>query len=125
MLLTFLRGAASFVLVLAGAALTLFSIAVAYGWGHRPLSLGGTIIAILGLTLMFGGYRLVRDTDGALLAAVCLKLALGFGSTFLVFGLLALCLLGEDLSTPTGYFIAVGCLCSLGFVKFRAYTRDH
>ena len=74
---------------------------------------------------MFGGYRLVRDTDGALLAAVCLKLALGLGTTFLMVGLLALLRRGEDLSTPTGYFIAIGCLCGLGFVKFRAYTREH
>jgi hypothetical protein len=118
----FLRGAASFVLVFTGAALSLFSIAVAFGWDRGPISLGGTIIAILGLSLMFGGYWSIRTSEGAPLAAVCLKLALGFGSTFLLVGLLT-AFLGSDLSMPTGYFIVVGCLCIFGFVKFRAYTR--
>jgi hypothetical protein len=118
----FLRGGASFVLVFVGAALSLFSIAVAFGWDRGPLSLGGTIIAILGLSLMFGGYWLIRNTDGALLAAVCLKVALGLGSTLLVFGLLAV-IFGRGLYLPIGYFIALGFLCVFGFVKFRAYTK--
>jgi hypothetical protein len=123
-LLTFLRGASSFALVLVGAALSLFSVLAAFGWGHAPTSLASTVVAILGLTLMFGGYWLVRNTDGALLAAVCLKVALGLGSMLLVVGLLAVVISGDPLM-PTGYFIAVGCLCLLGFVKFRTYTKEH
>ncbi len=117
----FFRGAASFVLVLAGTALFLFSIAVAFGWDRGPFSLAGTIIAVLGLSLIFGAYWLNRNWEAAPLAAVCLKLALGFGSMFLVVGLLD-AFLPTDPSTPTGYFIVTGCLCVLGFVKFRAYT---
>jgi hypothetical protein len=58
---------------------------------------------------MFGGYWIIGDMDGALLAVVCLKLALGFGGTILVVGVLAVFLV-RDSSAPTGYFIAVGCL---------------
>jgi hypothetical protein len=121
--LPILRGATSFVLVLVGIALLPFSVVAAFGWGHKPTSFGGIVIAILALLIMFGGYWIIRDMDGALLAAVCLRVALGVGSTFLVVGL-PFVFLGNDLSTPTGYFIAVGCLCILGWVKFRAYTKD-
>jgi hypothetical protein len=72
---------------------------------------------------MFGGYWIIRDMDGALLAAGCLKVALGIGSTFVVIGLLAIFLAKDVPSIPKGYFIAVGCLCALVFVKFRAYMR--
>ena len=120
----FLRGAASFALIFAGAALFLFSIAVAFGWDRGSFSIIGTIIAILGLSLMFGGYWSSRNSDGAPLAALCLNLALGFGSTFLVFGLLA-AFFGRGLYLPIGYFIAIGSLCVLAFVKFRAYARYH
>jgi hypothetical protein len=109
--------------VLAGGALFLFSIVVALGW-HSPLSLGGAIIAFLGLAALFGGYWLVRNMDGGPLAAFCLKVVLGFGSTFLVVGLIAAFLPGPDVTTPTGYFLVVGCLCLVAFLKFRAYTRD-
>ena len=61
----FLRGVASFVLALAGGALFLLSVAVAFGWDRGPLSVGGTIIAISGLGLMLGAYWLVRSLDGA------------------------------------------------------------
>lgn len=121
MQLTVLRGATSFVLVIAGMALSLFSVAVAFGWDRGPMSFGGTIIALLGLALMFGGYWIIRDMDGALLAAVCLQLALGIGTTFAVVGSLVL---AKDPSAPIVYFITLGCICIFGFVKFRAYTRD-
>jgi hypothetical protein len=121
MLFAFLRGTLSVVLIIAGTALSLFSIAEAF---FGPISIMGTIIAILGLSLMFGGYWIIRNSDGAPLAALYLKLALGFGSTFLVYGLLA-AFFGRRLHLPIGYFIAVGFLCVLGFVKFRAYTKYH
>jgi hypothetical protein len=120
---SFFRGVASVLLVFVGGALSLFSIAVAFGWDYGPLSLAGTIIAILGLGLMFGGYWLIGNSDGAPVAAVCLKIALGFGSTFLIAGLLTVFARGEG-DAPAGYFFAVGCLCVGAFVKFRAYTRD-
>jgi hypothetical protein len=118
------RGAASFLLIFAGIAVFVFSIAVAFGWDHGPISFGGAVIAIIGLTLMFGGYWMIRDMDGALLAAAGLKVAFGIGSTFLVVGLIAAFLPGDEISVPTGYFIGVGCICIPAFVKFRAYTRD-
>jgi hypothetical protein len=131
MLFTFLRGTLSVVLIIAGTALSLLSIALAF---FVPIVITGTIMeilglsitvtimAILGLSLMFGGYWIIRNSDGAPLAALYLKLALGFGSTFLVYGLLA-AFFGRRLHLPIGYFIAVGFLCVLGFVKFRAYTK--
>lgn len=118
----FLRGAAAFVLMLSGTALSFLSIVAAFGWGHHPTSLGGTVIAILGLSLVFGGYWLIRDFDGAPLAAAFLQLALGLGSTLLVYGLLAVFLSGST-DFPMGYFIATGCLSVLGLVRFRAYRK--
>jgi len=121
--LPILRGAASFTLVLAGAAIFLFSLPVAFGWDHGPTSFGATVIGILGLALMFGGYWVIRDMDGALLAAVCVKFALGIGSTFVVVGPLAVLITKDDPTTPIAYFIALGCICLFGFLKFRAYTK--
>jgi hypothetical protein len=120
-----LRGVASFLLVLAGGGFFLLSIPAAFGWHRGPISFGGAIIAILGLAAVFGGYWLVRNMDGGPVAAVCLKVALGFGSTFLLIGLIAAFLPGPDLGTPTGYFLAVGCVCIAVLIRFRAYTRDH
>jgi hypothetical protein len=114
----------SVVLIIVGTGLYLFSIGVAFGWDRGPLSVIGTIIAILGLGLLFGGYWASRNSEGAPLAALCLKLALAFGSTFLVFGLLA-AFFGRGLYLPIGYFIGIGSLSVLGFVKFRAYTNSH
>jgi hypothetical protein len=121
----FLRVVASFLLVLLGGAVSLFSIAVAFGWDRGPLSVVGTTITILGLSLMFGGYWLVRNMDVGPLAAACVKVALGFGGMFLVVGLIAVLILGTITPMPTGYFLAVGCLCIVAFYKFRAYTGDH
>jgi hypothetical protein len=120
-----LRGVSSFLLVLAGGGLFLFSIPAAFGWGHSPLSFGGTVIAVLGLALMFGGWWLIRNMDGGPLAAVCLKVVLGLGSAFVVIGLLVMLILGRDPTTPTGYFLAVGCVCVAAFFRFREYTRNH
>jgi hypothetical protein len=121
----FLRGVACVVFALLGGPLFLFSVAVAFGWDRGPSSVLGTIIAISGLGLMFGAYWLVRSLSGAPLAALCLKGALGLGSSFLVIGLIALFLRGPDLVTPTGYFLAVGCMCVVAFYRFRSHTRDH
>jgi hypothetical protein len=74
-----LRGVLSVVCELLGAALFLFSIAVAYGWDRGPLSVPGTIVAILGLSLMFAAYWLVRATDGCTPRRHLLKTWLRFG----------------------------------------------
>ena len=121
----FLRGVASFVFALVGFALFLFSVPAAFGWDRGPLSAAGTVIATLGLSIMFGSYWLIRKMDGAPLAAVFLKFALGLGGTFLVVGLIAPFIGGTNPPMPTAYFLAVGCLCIIAFYKFRAYTRDH
>jgi hypothetical protein len=60
----FLGGVAAFLLILAGGVLSLFSVAVAFGWDRGPFSVAGTIIAISGFSLMFGGYWVVRRMDG-------------------------------------------------------------
>jgi hypothetical protein len=121
----FPRGVASFVCVLLGGALFLFSIGLAFGWDRGPLSAAGTVIAILGLSIMAGSYWLIRDMDAAPLPAICLKVALGLGSTFLVVGVITLFIHRTYFPMPTGYFFAVGCLCVVALYKFRAYTRDH
>lgn len=121
----FLRGVASFAFALVGGALFLFSVPVAFGWDRGPLSAAGTAIAILGLSTMAGSYWLIRNMDGAPLAAVCLKVALGLGGTFLVVGLIALFIPIANTPMPTAYFLGVGCMCIIAFYKFRAYTRDH
>jgi hypothetical protein len=122
MLVTFLRRMLSVVLIIVGAVLCLFSIGVAGGWGRGPLSIIGTIIAILGLVFMLWGYWLVRASEWAPLAAACITITLGLGSAFLVIGLLALFFPNE--SIPTGYLIAVGSVCVLAFYKFRAYLKN-
>jgi hypothetical protein len=120
----FLRGVAAFLLILAGGVLSLFSIAVAFGWDRGPLSAAGTIIAISGLSFMFGGYWAVRKMDGGPLAGGCVKVALGVGGALLVPRAISIFIPG-NLPTPTGYFLAVGCLCCVAFYGFRACTRDH
>jgi len=60
----FLGGVAAFLLILAGGVLSLFSVAVAFGWDRGPFSVAGTIIAISGFSLVFGGYWVVRRMDG-------------------------------------------------------------
>jgi hypothetical protein len=121
-LVTFLRRMFSVVLIIFGAVICLFSIAVAGGWGRRPLSIIGIIIAMLGLVFMLWGYWLVRGSEWAPMAAACVTITLGLGSTLLVIGLLTLFLPNE--STPTGYLIAVGSVCVLAFYKFRAYLKN-
>ena len=108
--------------MLVGGALSLFSIAVAVGWDRGPLSIAGTIIAILGLSLMFSGYWLVRNMDGGPLAAGCVKVALGFGSAFFVIGLISV-FIPTGIPSPRGYFLGVGCLCCIAFYSFRVYTK--
>jgi hypothetical protein len=120
----FLRGVAAFLLILAGGVLSLFSIAVAFGWDRGPLSAAGTIIAISGLSFMFWGYWAARKMDGGPLAGGCVKVALGVGGALLVPGAISIFIPG-NLPTPTGYFLAVGRLCCVAFYGFRAYTRDH
>jgi hypothetical protein len=122
MISSFLRAAGSVALLLVGGLLFLYSVAVAFGWDAGPFSLLGTIIAATALGLMFGGYKLSRELDGGPIAAGCLMIALGLGSSFLVFGLLALFLL-RDGSTPTAYFIVVGFFCCLALVKFPTSTK--
>jgi len=47
-LLVFLRGVAAFALVGLGLALTLFSIAAAFGWDRDPFSVAGIMLAAAG-----------------------------------------------------------------------------
>src|SRR5690242_10166981 len=119
----FLRGAFSFVLVLTGTALFLFSALASSGWDRGPvlpLAIFSTIVALLGLSSIFAGYWIVRNSDGAPIPAVALKLILGLGSSFIVIGVIALFL--RNPYTPTAYFLMTGCLCIVGFLRFRGYT---
>jgi len=70
---------------------------------------------------IFGSYWLVRNSEGDARASFNLKLMLGIGSLFLIPGLLYN-FFGVDSSTPTTYFIAVGCICVPAFVIFHIYT---
>lgn len=126
MLLSFLRGVSSLVLVLVGAGLFLFSALASSGWDKGPLlsiAIFSTILAILGLSSTFAGYYIVRNSDGAPIPAIVLKLILALGSTFIVIGVVALFI--QNPYTPTAYFLMTGCLCAVGFVMFRAYTARH
>jgi hypothetical protein len=116
----FLRGSACFLLIALGTAIFFFSVAVASGWDKGPLSILGTLVAMLGVSLIFAGFWLARDLEGAPIAAVYLKVILGLGSVLLVVGLLALIIRPPYL--PTGYFVMTGGLSTIGFFKFRGYT---
>jgi hypothetical protein len=122
MLISLLRGVGAVALIVVGIALYLFSIDVAVGWDRGPFPIIGTVFAILGLNFLFWGYWLVRKSDWAPLAGACLTVALGLGSTFVVFGLLVAFFKTER--SPTGYFIAIGCLCIPAFYRFRAYLKQ-
>jgi EamA domain-containing membrane protein RarD len=115
----------SFLLVLTGGALSAYSVAMAFGWGRRQSSVIGTIIA-LGLSLMFCGYWLVRNTEGGPLVATCVKVMLGLGASLLILLRLLLRMQNRhDIAVPTGYLLAVGCLSAVAFFKFRDYTKEH
>ena len=116
----FFRGSACFLLIALGIGIFFFSVAVSFGWDRGPLSIPGTLVAILGVSLIVAGYWLVRDLEGAPIAAVCLKAILGLGSLLLIVGLLALII--RPPYFPTGYFVLTGCLSTIGFFKFRGYT---
>jgi hypothetical protein len=122
-----LRGIASFLLVLTGGSLFLLSIPAAFGWYRGPVSIGGAVIAILGLAAIFGGYWLVRTMDGGPVAAVCVKVALGFGSTFLLVGLIAAFLPGDQISPrrPDISLLLVACVSpySLDSAHIQGITR--
>jgi|HubBroStandDraft_6_1064221.scaffolds.fasta_scaffold676739_1 hypothetical protein len=115
----FLRGSASFILIALGSAIFLFGFVVAFGWGRKPLPIESTIVALAGISLVFAGYWLVREMDGAPIAVVCLKVILGAGSFLLLVGVLALIIRPSDF--PTGYFLLTGSLSVIGFFKFRAH----
>jgi hypothetical protein len=121
MLVKFLQGLLSVFLIVAGIGLYLFSIGVAFGWDRGPFSVIGAIIAILGLSMVFWGYWAIRESEWAPLAATCLTIALGLGSTFVIVGVLFLVFKSEY--TPTGYFIVIGCLSIPAFYRFRAYLK--
>jgi hypothetical protein len=118
----YLRGIGGFFLTVLGLAVFLLSFPAAFGWGHKVTSIGGTVVAIGGLSAIFAAYWLVRDMDGAPILALCLKIALGLGSTLLV---VALCELAMSLQNfPAGYFLVTGCFSLIAFIRFRKFTKS-
>jgi len=117
----YLRGIASFFLAVAGLAIFLLSFPMAFGWGHKITSIGGTAVAIAGLSSILAAYWLVRSMDGAPILELCLRIALGLGSTLLIVAVCALAMRLENF--PAGYFLATGCISLVAFLKFRRFTR--
>jgi len=115
------RALLAVVVTVAGTALFLFSIAIAFGWDRGPLSAIGAALAFLGLVFVFWGYWAIRKSTWAPVVAAILTTALGLGSTFVVVGLLFLFF--NRAHSPTGYFLLVGCLCLPAFYRFRAHLK--
>jgi|SRR5579859_2083032 len=119
-----IRGACALVLLAGGVALFWFSAAVAFCWGHRPLSLPGILIAVVASALGFRGYQMIRKGDAEPIAAFCVYLQLGIGGVVAVIGVLAIPFaigtpMSEDL--PITYLLVVGCLSVIGCAKFHSY----
>jgi drug/metabolite transporter (DMT)-like permease len=118
----FLRGFTAFVLILAGACVTLFSGAVAFGWGHRTLSVAATAVAATGYAIVFAGCRLVRDSDWESFASRFVKGLLLLGGALLIPAVIALATRTRADYFPYGYFFITGCLSATGYLLFRKYA---
>jgi hypothetical protein len=117
-----LRGFAAFAFVLLGACITFFSGAVAFGWGHRPLSVAATIVALIGYVVVFAGYRLVRDSDWEFVASAFMKGLLLLGCALLIPPVIAMAIHVQADFFPYAYFILTGCLSAIGYVRFRKHA---
>lgn len=121
--LRFLRHFAAVILVTAGVSVGLFSLPVAFGWGHRTLSVLGIVLAIVGYAAMFVGHWFLRDSDWQVMASSCIKWFLLLGSTLLMIGVLAVAIHpGEEF--PYGYLVVSGCLSFAGYWRFRKYNES-
>jgi drug/metabolite transporter (DMT)-like permease len=115
----FLRSFTAFILVLVGACVTLFSGAVAFGWGHKTLSVAATAVALIGYAVVFAGYWLVRDADWGSLASGFMKGILLLGGALLIPAVIAMATHVQGDYFPYGYFIVTGCLSVIGYLRFR------
>src|ERR1700687_962298 len=115
----FLRNFTAFILVLVGACVTLFSLGVAFGWGHRTRSVAATVVALIGYAVVFAGYWLVRDSDWESLASGFRKWLLLLGSALLVQAVIAMATHIQGDYFPYGYFIVTGCISVIGYLRFR------
>ena len=119
-----LRHIAAFVLVLAGIAIAVFSVAIAFGWGHKTLSPVAVIAALVGYAVSFSGYLLLRDSDWQPLASVCVRSILLLGSALLVPGIAALVVRYESETFPYAFFLVTGCLSIAAYFWFRKYAGE-
>jgi hypothetical protein len=120
----FLRHSVALVLALAGTCLALFSYVIAFGWGHRTLSVAATAFAVFGYGMVFAGFWLLRDSDWEPLASAWLRGLLLLGSVLLLVSLIAVVIHVQRDSFPFGYFTTTGCLSSVGYWQFRRYAVD-
>ncbi len=118
----FLRGLTAFILVLTGTCVTLFSGAVAFGWGHKTLSVAATVVALIGYAVVFAGYWLVRDSDWESLTSGFMKMLLLLGGALLIPAVIAMSTRVQGDYFPYGYFIITGCLSVIGYSWFRKYA---
>ena len=120
-----LRHIAALVLILAGIAIALFSVAIAFGWGRKTLSLMAILAAVIGYAVVFSGYVLLRDSDWQLLATVCIKSILLLGSALLVPAMAALVIRYESETFPYGFFLVTGGFSIVAYFWFRKYANKH
>lgn len=120
-----LRHIAALVLILAGIAVAVFRVALAGGWGRRTLSLTAILAAVIGYTVVFSGYLLLRHSDWQLLASVCVKSILILGSALLVPAITALVIRYDSETFPYGFCLVTGCLSIVAYFWFRKYANEH
>jgi hypothetical protein len=115
-----LRRYAALGLLIIGAFVGAFSIAVAFGWGHQTLSVVATSIALAGYAGTVAGYFLLRDSDWEPVVSAWVKAVLILGSGLLIPGITALIIKLEYF--PLGYFLATGSSSILVYFWFRTHA---
>ena len=116
-----LRHCAAVVLLIIGILVAAVSIAVAFWWGHKTLSVVATSIALAGYAGTVAGYFLLRDSDWEPLVSAWVKAVLILGIGLLIPGITALIIKLEYF--PLGYFIATGSSSILVYFWFRTHAN--
>ena len=116
------RHFSAIILVLIGICISIFSLPVAFGWGHEDLSVAATILAVIGCTGMLLGHRLLRGSDWQVLFSFIIKWILLLESMLLFAAVIAIAI-HPAILIPYGYLAITGCFSLLCSWRFRKYIE--
>ena len=120
---SFVRHCVSLVLLLLGTVVPAFSVAVAFGWGHKTLPVLATTVAFEGYGSLIAGYFLLRRSDWEPVVSAYVKLILLLGSGLLIPGIAAVLIRLHGDQFPFVYFILTGCSSILAYLWFRVQAQ--